>query len=126
MVLVDVYVKCGGPALMFADAAVLDACSGCLQRRSTQQHKGLMRARRTQWHSQFGCTASTTGQRDDAVVKVGANAEAAMHGAAMCRSSERCHCTMAAMQSDAKTMNAKSRQFAQVRCAMFENGCSKD
>lgn len=49
-----------------------------------------------------------------------------MHGGAMCRSSERRHNTMAAMHSDAKLMHTKSRQFAQVRCAMFENRCGKD
>ena len=66
------------------------------------------------------------GRRNDAVVKVGANAEAAMHGGAMCRSSEQRYSTKAVMQSDAKSMSTKLRQFAQVRCAMFENGCGKD
>lgn len=48
MVLVQVYARCGGLALTFADAAVPDACSGSWARRLMQQHQSVLRACRAQ------------------------------------------------------------------------------
>ena len=85
----------------------------------------MLRANATLWQSQFGCTVASCVVCNDAIVKVDVSAAVVMHGGAMSCCSERCHSEMAAMQGDAKVDSTNSHQSALVRCAMFENGCSK-